>query len=678
MTSAGANTWSVPLEINNLESQISSGGSGVQSISVGNTNLTLGGTAQNPILSGTLTNLTSSVAGNNNFIAGMSAPPFGTSAIVCAGTDTFLIEDTANVPLLAVANTGLVLGGGGTLTTVPVQAPTVAVSTTNDTQVATTAFVQSVIGSTANVASITAGTNISIDNTNPNIPIVSLATPLTSAVQASNQIVGGSTTDGIPLGNTSEWKFQSGETNPGQEVYGRLTYGRDIGTASEQSGKVELKGDTAQMELNTSWINAPNSTTASFLRSYADNSVLNFQTTAPLTQGSANITATTTGVNKTFSGFGTANIGRIAEAVDDTQARQAVSFNNGSFTFSTFNESVANASRARLRSVYAITGSTLVSHIMDTTSAGCELNQIYQSGATTRLGTITTNGSGMFVNSDNALTISSGFGANVSITGSGSGNVVVEGVNFNTTTMSAPSIQMNSTAGNNDIGATGGSVNLTATVGINANAGTTAGNTNPTTITSAGVGGALNPQLRLENTNATGSCALEVFKNKPTAGANGDVLHTQSVFGKDSVGVKQEYTRITHTIRDATAGVEDGSLELGCFVNGGFANFIQLNANDAPIGEVNFTRPLDFIGGSDANATIKVGGAGSVNLNLDTTTSVGTGAIALKTKDGTAGSGGGLLLTGNTLLSASAGGNSGQHLCLTIGGTVYKIALLNA
>jgi hypothetical protein len=36
-----------------------------------------------------------------------------------------------------------------------------------------------------------------------------------------------------------------------------------------------------------------------------------------------------------------------------------------------------------------------------------------------------------------------------------------------------------------------------------------------------------------------------------------------------------------------------------------------------------------------------------------------------------------LVLTGNTLLSGSSGGNSGQHLCLTIGGTVYKIALQN-
>jgi hypothetical protein len=185
------------------------------------------------------------------------------------------------------------------------------------------------------------------------------------------------------------------------------------------------------------------------------------------------------------------------------------------------------------------------------------------------------------------------------------------------------------------------------------------------------------PILTLTNTNATGGVYEEIYKNKPTAGTNGDVLFTQSIFGKDSGNAKQEYTRITHTIRDATAGAEDGSLELGCLVNGGFANFIQLNGNDTPIGEVNFQRPLDFIGGSDANATIKTSGTGSVNINIDATNSAGTGAIALKTKNGTAGSGAGLLLTGNTLLSGSAGGSSGQHLCLTIGGVVYKIKLEN-
>jgi hypothetical protein len=200
---------------------------------------------------------------------------------------------------------------------------------------------------------------------------------------------------------------------------------------------------------------------------------------------------------------------------------------------------------------------------------------------------------------------------------------------------------------------------------------------NNLSFTTASAGGAGLPNLTLNNTgnSASGVC-LEVFKDRPSV-ANGDVLFQESIYGRDSAGNKQEYTRITHTIRDRTSGAEDGSMELGCVTNGSYANFIQLNANDTPIGEVNMLRPLDFIGGSDANSTIKTSGTGSVNLNIDATSSAGTGAIALKTKNGTPGSGGGLLLTGDTLLSATAGGNSGQHLCLTIGGTVYKIQLLN-
>jgi hypothetical protein len=197
---------------------------------------------------------------------------------------------------------------------------------------------------------------------------------------------------------------------------------------------------------------------------------------------------------------------------------------------------------------------------------------------------------------------------------------------------------------------------------------------------SSGAGGMLAPVMTLTNTgNTTSGVSLKTFKNKGSAGIAGDVLFQHSAFGRNSANNEQEYTRITHTIRNpASPGNVDGSIELGALIDSVYQPFIQLNANDAPIGEVNVFRPIDFIGGSDANNTIKTSGTGSVNLNLDATGSVGAGAIALKTKNGTPGSGGGLLLTGDTLLSATAGGNSGQHLCLTIGGTVYKIQLLNA
>jgi len=151
-------------------------------------------------------------------------------------------------------------------------------------------------------------------------------------------------------------------------------------------------------------------------------------------------------------------------------------------------------------------------------------------------------------------------------------------------------------------------------------------------MTTDNTGGALNPIMFLQNTNATGSVALEVYKNKPTAPAIGDTLFTQSVFGKDSVNGKQEYTRISHTIRDPTSGVEDGSIEMGCFVNGVYTNMIQLNGNDTPLGEVNILKPIDLSTGSDG--LIKVSGSGSNNLTLDAQSSIGTGGVNVNAKTG--------------------------------------------
>ena len=141
------------------------------------------------------------------------------------------------------------------------------------------------------------------------------------------------------------------------------------------------------------------------------------------------------------------------------------------------------------------------------------------------------------------------------------------------------------------------------------------------TLTDTDVGGALNPILTLNNTNATGSVAMEVYKNKPTAGAVGDILFNQSVYGKDAGNVKQEYTRITHTIRDATVGGEDGSIEMGCFVNGTYANFVQLNGVE---NEVNFYKTLDMSGNDIITST--------GNLSLSAFSSTGTGQINIVPK----------------------------------------------
>jgi hypothetical protein len=141
-------------------------------------------------------------------------------------------------------------------------------------------------------------------------------------------------------------------------------------------------------------------------------------------------------------------------------------------------------------------------------------------------------------------------------------------------------------------------------------------------FSNASTGGALNPQLTLKNTNADNtSVALEIYKDKGVAPTNGDVLFNQSVYGKDSGNTKQEYTRITHTIRDITAGAEDASIEMGCMVNGAFANFLQINGNQ---NEVNCLKTLDMDGHNIRTST--------GDMTITTTSSSGSGNITIAGK----------------------------------------------
>jgi hypothetical protein len=134
------------------------------------------------------------------------------------------------------------------------------------------------------------------------------------------------------------------------------------------------------------------------------------------------------------------------------------------------------------------------------------------------------------------------------------------------------------------------------------------------------VGGQANPILNLQNTNATGSVSMEVYKNKPTAGVAGDVLFNQSVYGKDSANTKQEYTRISHTLRDATTAGEDGSIEFSAFVNGAVNTFLQINGNE---NEINCLKTLDMTGNNIRTST--------GDLSILTTTSSGNGNMTIST-----------------------------------------------
>ncbi len=72
------------------------------------------------------------------------------------------------------------------------------------------------------------------------------------------------------------------------------------------------------------------------------------------------------------------------------------------------------------------------------------------------------------------------------------------------------------------------------------------------------------------------------------------------------------------------------------------------------------------------------------SLNIGSQNIVGTeisinssSTLNLITADNVTGSGQGLILTGNTLISDTSGSDSGKHLAITINGVVYKITLLN-
>ena len=115
-------TWNIPLQLNNLQAEIS------HQQAIGLTNP-----------------LNTNIQANGFYMSGASAPPAGTASIVLGGGQQFLIETTDLTPQLSVNNSGVQLGLQGTGYTVT--APTVTNSADSSQQVATTAFVQSAIGS---------------------------------------------------------------------------------------------------------------------------------------------------------------------------------------------------------------------------------------------------------------------------------------------------------------------------------------------------------------------------------------------------------------------------------------------------------------------------------------------------------------------------------------------------
>ena len=145
-------------------------------------------------------------------------------------------------------------------------------------------------------------------------------------------------------------------------------------------------------------------------------------------------------------------------------------------------------------------------------------------------------------------------------------------------------------------------------------------------LTNSGVGYTSNPQLTLNNSNATagattGVPSVEYYKSGRNAVA-GDTIASQSFYGNDDAGTKTEFVRIeTLSQNVSSGGNKDGSVVFKTLVNNAFNSILTLNGSSQ---EIEIGKPLDLNGNA-----IKTS---SADISIDATASSGTGQIILNPK----------------------------------------------
>jgi hypothetical protein len=147
------------------------------------------------------------------------------------------------------------------------------------------------------------------------------------------------------------------------------------------------------------------------------------------------------------------------------------------------------------------------------------------------------------------------------------------------------------------------------------------------TISSDQTGTGTTPLLTLTNTaGGAGAVGMEIYKNKSTVGASGDIIFSQQFNAKDYTGTKTTFGKIESVITGSSVGTgNDGALDFYTAVNGVNSLVMRMNGAD---NENNSFRPLDMNGNAVRTST------GS--LAIDTASSTGVGAITITPKAGQA------------------------------------------
>jgi hypothetical protein len=210
------------------------------------------------------------------------------------------------------------------------------------------------------------------------------------------------------------------------------------------------------------------------------------------------------------------------------------------------------------------------------------------------------------------------------------------------------------------------------------------------TVNNSGYTSEPNITLRNNNFNAGNTVGTPCMMSYRTGrlGAVGHVIYSEQYVAANYLNTNVTYGKIESRITGSSVGAgDDGAIDFYCCVNGNLQNVMTLNGAD---NENNTYRPLDLNGNalktSSGNLTIETTGSsgpGIIQINSLQSASMNTnngGALSLNTSGGgniVMNTSAGIVFNGATIQSSTSGGNSGQHLIVTVNGTQYKIALQN-
>jgi hypothetical protein len=540
------------------------------------------------------------------------------------------------------------------------------------------------------VVSVVAGTNIDVSGTTTST--VSLKNPLTAQLNLGNQ-------DIVGLSGASEITVNGGgvvinDTTAPTSIISNTVRDSEIVilTADGPSGQFDrttLNNTTLTLEQQD--LTVPTLTKTAIYGNCSTSEVINDTTTTETSSHTTTNTANSANENFTITGgsgesfalFNLKSTGAgsdyqtlyTASTGDSSQQRQIVSgggsvlvqqFNVAGGTVSTANNIQTNtvqaiqsmsygssagnvaqvgieadASRVRMRNLCTTpsgggnidTGTSII-----TEGAGCSLTQTYTQGATSVTTALSTTSGLTSLTTDAPFTISSS-GGNLNLTSTASVGVAGQGVIIQASTQP---MQFSSPASNIQYSSSTGQQVLVSSLN-NASA----------------------PTYTVTNTNASTASYPAIKLDRPTpASGTQETIGSISMWADDASNVSREYVRLQAKTENVSPGNVDGTLSVLAIINSSASPTEIFNFNGGQ-NEINSFRPFDLNG----NAVRTSQG----DMTIDTSASAGNGVLTLATKNAT----GGLSITGDKTISATAGGSSGQHLVLTIQGVVYKIALLN-